>query len=238
MNSLKKAISYSLRPHELGYCGPCDKDVSQKKLKDYMMGADVPEAEVRKLLDEFKGAVSYYKLIAEKNKIADYYDEKVIEAYWLGNELLDKIKVEDIVAMARREFVGPKLLTKEKMEEKINRFPQAGVAHHTFHIFFIGAVTGRVKLTGDTRDKCRPAWGRVLETDEKQNKVKVKTKNFFPKETETEMEINWDKIFVPELSVGDLVSFHWGRVSEKITEKEMENLKKYTMINYQALIKR
>ena len=49
------------------------------------------------------------------------------------------------------------------------------------------------------------------------------------------MEVFWDKVFVSDLAVGDKVSFHWGRVSEKISDKEWNNLVKYTMINYHAL---
>lgn len=236
MNSLKKAISYSLMPHELGYCGPCDADVSKKKLKDYLEGAEIPETEVRKLLDEFIGATTYYNLIAQKNNISDCYDGKVVEAYWLGNELLDKITVADIIEMVRKEFVGPGLLTKDAAEEKIKQFPKTGVAHHTFHIFFIGAVTNRVKLEGDALDKCRPSWGEVQEILSGVNKVTVKTTKLFPKETEVEMELNWDKAFVPLLKIGDIVTSHWGRISEKITDGELANLKKYTMINYHALM--
>lgn len=224
-------------PHELGYCGPCDADVSKQKLRDYLEGKNISEIEVRKLLDEFKGAITYYKLIAEKNNISDYYDAKVIEAYWLGNELLDNVTVEDIKKMVRTDFVGPGLLTKEKAEEKISRFPQTGAAHHTFHIFFIGAVTNRVQLVGEAMDKCRPSWGEVKEILSTENKVKVKTTKLFPKETEVEMEISWDKAFVPKLEIGDLVTSHWGRISEKITEKDLANLKKYTMINYDSWLK-
>lgn len=237
MNSLKKAISYSLMPHELGYCGPCDADNSKKKLKDYLIGGNISEMEVRKLLDEFTGAVTYYQLIAKKNNISDYYDEKVIEAYWLGNELLYNVAVDDIKKMVRTEFVGPGLLTREKAEEKISGFPKTGVAHHTFHIFFIGAVTNRVQLVGEAMDRCRPSWGEVKEILSAENKVKVKTTKLFPKEVDVEMEIFWDKAFVSELKIGDLVTSHWGRISEKITDKELANLKKYTMINYNEFIK-
>ena len=256
MNSLKKALSYSLRPHELGYCGPHDTDVSpaaakamagrQKKIRDYLSGEPISEEEIRIFLDEFRGAVAYYKLIARKNNIADYYDERVVEAYWLGNELLDTITVSDIATMARVEFVGPGFLTKDVMEEKISKFPSGqsslraapkiGSAHHTFHLFFIGATTGRVVLTEDRIDKCRPGWGEVKEIVPAENKVICKITRLFPMEVETETEIIWDKLFVPELKVGDMVSHHWGRVSEKITDKQLANLKKYTMINFRALM--
>ena len=46
----------------------------------------------------------------------------------------------------------------------------------------------------------------------------------------------WDKVFVPELKMGDIVSCHWGRISEKITRGQLDNLIKYTGINYKALM--
>ncbi len=236
MSDFKKAISYSLRPHELGFCGPGDEGGCQTKLKNYLEGEQYQGKEIAGLLDKFVGAANYYSLIARLNGIEDKYDEKVIEAYWLGNELLDKIKVDDIKKMVMNKFVGPKLLTKEEAQEKINGFPKEGAAHHTFHIFFVGAVTGRGKAGAKLKDKCKVSWGEVKEIFSAENKIKVKTKKLFPEERDVVVKIDWDKAFAPELRAGDTVSFHWGRVSEKITREQLDNLIKYTGINYKALM--
>ena len=99
MAGFKKAISYSLKPHELGFCGPQGVNNSKNILREYLAGKKYAEKLIRELLDEFKGASNYFRLIADSNSIKDYFDHKVIEAYWLGNELLDKVKVKDLKRM-------------------------------------------------------------------------------------------------------------------------------------------
>ncbi|OGH89461.1 MAG: hypothetical protein A2469_03360 [Candidatus Magasanikbacteria bacterium RIFOXYC2_FULL_40_16] len=260
MNSLKRAIRYSLMPHELGYCGPdCNESKSKIILRDYLSGENYPEEKIRELLDEFIGAVSYYKLIAEKNNIDDYYDEKVVEAYWLGNDLLENVSVDDLKEMILNDFVGAGRLSKDKAQEIIGRLPEIAYAHHTFHVFFIGAVTNRVKLEGENKDKCRPSWAKVIGEAEEPGKlnpapfnpihprdkpqgipercwIKVKISKLFSDEETAEADVIWDKVFVPELKMGDIVSCHWGRISEKITRGQLDNLIKYTGINYKALM--
>jgi len=247
-------------PHELGYCGPdCNESKSKIILRDYLSGENYPEEKIRELLDEFIGAVSYYKLIAEKNNIDDYYDGRVVEAYWLGNDLLENVSVEDLKAMILRDFVGEGRLSKDRAREIIGRLPETAYAHHTFHVFFIGAVTNRVKLEGENKDKCRPSWAEVIGESKEPGKlnpapfnpihprdkpqgipercwIKVKISKLFSDEETAEADVIWDKVFVPELKMGDIVSCHWGRISEKITRGQLDNLIKYTGINYKALM--
>lgn len=231
MKKFKRAIRYSLKPHEMGLCGPLCLKNSKKILYEYLIGKKVPLKEVKDLLDDFCGAVSYYSLIAEKNGIKDKYDDKVIEAYWLGNDLLKKVKQEDIKKMIFSRFVGPDKLTPEKAEKLAKKIPKDVYAHHTFHVFFIGSVTGRAKLTRGTKDDCRPSWGKVIEVGA--GKAEVETETFFPQKIK-KIEVDWDNQAVPKLKKGDHVSFHWGRVSEILDRTQLKNLKKYTYLNFKA----
>jgi hypothetical protein len=233
MNSLKKAISYSLKPHELGYCGPTCADESKEILKKYLRGENIDERKIISLLNDFLGAVSYYNLIAKKNNIKDIYDYRVIEAYWIGNELLDNVNIFDIKEMVLNDFVAPNLLTKDRAKEIVNNFPHKAYAHHTFHIFFVGAITKKVKLEGKLKDECRPSWAEVIDT--KEDKALVKMTRLFPEISDVNVEVVWDKMFIPVLNIGDNVTCHWGRISEKINNIELDNLKKYTMLNYRAI---
>jgi hydrogenase maturation factor len=36
---------------------------------------------------------------------------------------------------------------------------------------------------------------------------------------------------LPKVKVGDFVSFHWDLALEKLTKKDLENLKKYTQLS-------
>lgn len=235
MNGLKKAILYSLKPHELNFCGPLDVKNSKVILKEYALGKSYPREKIKSLLNEFHGAISYYSLIASKNKINNYYDKKVVEAYWTGNELLEKVKKRDLYEMILSDFVQPHLLTREKARKIVKRIPAGVVSHHSFHVFFLGSITGRVKISDQMNNKCMISWGRVVKLFERERVAQVKTQKLFPKKTEVEMKVEWDKEFIPNLEKGDIVSSHWGRILEILTKKELNNLKKYTMINYSVL---
>lgn len=232
MNGLKKGILYSLKPHELKLCGPRCVPDSQGILRRYVLGENIPERTVRKLLNEFHGASDYYRLIARTNDIKDFFDKKVVEAYWLGNRLLDRVSADAIKRMIMTDFVKPEFLTKNQAQKIIDKIPPDVAAHHSFHVFFVGSVTGRLKFNPALRDVCRTGWGEVLAVG--QGKAKVKTLKFLPRKRAAAVTLEWDKNLTPKLKRGDLVSFHWGRVSERLTRGQFKNLIKYTLVNLKA----
>ena len=232
MQALKQAILYSLKPHELGLCGPQCVDDSKGILRRYFLGEDIPEDEIRELLKQFTGAYYYLELIAQANNIDDYFDAKVIEAYWLGNSLLDNVRTQDLKSMILEKFTRPDLLTPEQAKVIVDKIPDKVVAHHSFHVFFVGSITGRIEITEDLKDTFKTSWGEVIEIIK--DKVLIKTQNLFPEE-DVETKIDWDKKFTPDLKPGDLVSFHWSRISEILDQDKLNNLKKYTLINFKAL---
>ena len=77
---------YAYPPNELGYCGPTDPGALLESASD---GFDL--AELAHLATGFAGAWPYLELIAGCNGIADPLDARVVEAYWVGNPLLEKV---------------------------------------------------------------------------------------------------------------------------------------------------
>lgn len=73
------AVLYSIKPHQLGFCGPKDDET----LLRYLKGKNVSEKKVRKILESFEGAYPYYQRIAKSNNIKDPFDERVVRAYWI-----------------------------------------------------------------------------------------------------------------------------------------------------------
>lgn len=167
MSDLKFALSYSLPPYKLGFCGPQDKE-SKKVIFDFLTDKKVNLKKIIKILQEFKSVYSYYKLIAKSNKIKAPFDRKVIEAYWLGNKLLDQVKFSDLKKMILTQFVGPNLLSQEKALKIINKVPSGILPHHSFHVLFIGSITGRIELKGKLLDLCRISWGQVKSVNKQQ----------------------------------------------------------------------
>src|SRR4030043_926519 len=117
MSGLKIAALYGIKPHTLGFCGPQEKSASRLILS-YLSGKKISGKKIRKIFEKFEGAYSYYKLIAKSNKIKDPFNEKVVKAYWIGNNLLEKVKTEDLRKMIARDFSRPGLLSKKTAFKK------------------------------------------------------------------------------------------------------------------------
>ena len=161
-SGLKLAAIHGYRPHMLGLCGPAEAR-RQKLLKKFLQGQVAP-SKMPKVFRQFMGAYAYYRLIAKSNNIGDPFDKRVVEAYWMGNKLLDRVKINDLREMIAKDFVGSGLLSKEVAADKIAQIPTGSKPHHSFHVLIIGSVTGSVDFTGNTKlkDICRVGWGRVL----------------------------------------------------------------------------
>jgi hypothetical protein len=241
MSGLKVAASFGRTPNTLGFCGPQALD-EQKALREYLYyGKDIARA--KKVMSKFEGAYSYYLLIAKKNNIRDPFDERVVNAYWIGNNLLEKVNTEDLKKMVLRRFTKPGLLSKEEALKRIEKIPNSAKPHHSFHVFIMGTVTGKIDLnTIKLKDICRVGWGRVAKLNVRGSKSKVIIK-YQPVIRDKKIklgkyklkELDWDKKAVPELKIGDRVAFHWNTLTKVLTKEEMKNLKKYTQNTLNSL---
>jgi len=239
MSGPKIAALYGLIPNELGFCGP-----RQEILKKFIAGK-LGILDVVPVLEKFEAAYPYYELIANKNKIkTGPFNKKVVEAYWIGNELLDKVTVKDLRRLIIDKFTKPGLLSKKEADLKAKLIPENSKPHHSFHVLIMGSVTGRVDFTGNTKlkDICRISWGKVkkLKIKSKKPKIVVIYNPLFGKKIlelgkPTEKEINWDKQILPEIKEGDWVSFHWNHAIQILKENDILNLYKYTQNTLESL---
>ena len=77
---------FAFRPNALRYCG----GESPGELFEHVVeGVDAPD--LRRLCGEFAGARPYLELLAEAPEARGPLDGRVVEAYWVGGELLDRI---------------------------------------------------------------------------------------------------------------------------------------------------
>lgn len=235
-SGVKIAALYGIYPCQLGLCGPQEKS-AEKLLFDYLSGKEISEKKVRKILEQFKGAFPYYKLIAKNNGIKDPFNERIIKAYWIGNELLDRVPVGSLKEMIVREFSEP--LSKKEAEKKADEIPQNSRPHHNFHVFVIGSVTGRVKLEGKLLDICRVGWGEVVGKNKDKIIVKYqpikKSRNKYFLGDFVRKNILWGKDLAPEPEIGDKVSFHWNHLVQILNRKDLFNLKRYTQLTLESL---
>lgn len=250
MSGLKLAVLYGLYPHQLGFCGPQEKSANQAFLS-YLSGSKVSEKKIRELLKEFKGAYPYYRLIAQCSNIKDPFNEKAVRAYWVGNELLEKVSIDSLRKMIVREFSRPGLLSPKLAEKKAREIPSFSKPHHSFHVLVIGSITGRIVLQGDLLDFCRISWGKVKEIKNKQeisrlsaprarNKAVIEyqplVKNGeFQLAKSVKKEVRWERVFLPRLKLGDWVAVHWNYIIQVLSKKDLANLKKYTRLTIDSL---
>ncbi|MBU2265250.1 hypothetical protein KJ784_03650, partial [Patescibacteria group bacterium] len=156
MSGPKLAALYGLIPNQLGFCGP-----RQEKLKNFIAGK-LTTAQIIPILKQFEAAYPYYQLIARANH-AKPLDKKVVEAYWLGNELLEKIVTGDLRELITGRFCQPGLLSEREARTRAKLIPADSKPHHSFHVLVLGSITGSVDFTGNTKlkDICRVGWGKV-----------------------------------------------------------------------------
>ena len=244
-SGLKLAAIHGYRPHMLGLCGPAEAR-RQKLLKKFLQGQVAP-SKMPKVFRQFMGAYAYYRLIAKSNNIGDPFDKRVLEAYWVGNKLLDRVKINDLREMIAKDFVGSGLLSKEVAADKIAQIPTGSKPHHSFHVLIIGSVTGSVDFTGNTKlkDICRVGWGMVangqsLMANRAIQKITVEYQPLVGKKNiqlgqPIKKEISWDKLIAPKVKKGNWVSFHWNWLVKVLSAKELANLKKYTQNTIESL---
>ncbi len=152
---------YAYPPNELGYCGP---DRSRQILEQAATGTD--DAELRGLLRGFEGAWPYLELIAGAAGLDDPLDPRVVEAYWVGNTLLERVGIAPIGRSLEQRF-RPRVTSRD-WADLAALVPAGAVPHHSLHVFgvypWVGLLrAGRVDQPLHVLDRCRIRWGQVVD---------------------------------------------------------------------------
>lgn len=232
-SGLLRAARYAFMPNKFGYCGP-DKN---QELGGYIRRGFIDDG-LKENLAEFETLYPHLKFIARTNGLKDPFDVRVVSAYWIGNVLLDKVSPNAFY----RHFED-ELLLKKKMSFKLrnllyDKLPKGAFPHHAFHVLNVFRRTGHVAQphTLETMNKCIISWGKVIEIKDKSVIVKNRPLVFqgdnlvFGDVQDLEILRSIDnKSFITDLCIGDLLTFHWGFVCEKVSEYEVAYLSKYTI---------
>jgi len=235
MDGILRCSRYAFGPNRLHYCGP-DKN---SEIKAYI-NEGAKDAGLEHLISKFQTLYPYLKYIARTNNIKDPFDGRVVEAYWLGNNMLEKIDQKSFYRHLLEDHkikhkMGGKSFT--IVEDKIGK---GAVPHHSFHVFNVWKRTGHDdrEHTLESMDECRVSWGKVIEIDgpfvtvstepllytDKKLFIGTPIKRKLVRRLEAEYDIE-------QITVGNFVSIHWGVICEVITEEQILNLKKYTLRN-------
>jgi len=129
---------FAIPPNVLGYCGGSDSDGLIGHLRAGLDGPDLVA-----LCRAFEGAWPYLALIASSSGIADPLDVRVVEAYWLGNGLLDRVSPG-----AFRDDLRARFRPRTKPNEWfwLAAKPADGArAHHSFHVLEVMPRIGMLR---------------------------------------------------------------------------------------------
>lgn len=129
---------FAAPPNVLGYCGGADSDALVGHLT---VGLDGPE--LVQLCRAFEGAWPYLRLIAHSAGLEDPLDPRVVEAYWLGNRLLDAVSPRAFAEDLEQRF-RPR--TGKGEWPWLAAKPAAGARpHHSFHVLEVMPRIGMLR---------------------------------------------------------------------------------------------
>ena len=213
---------YADPPNALGLCGA---DATRTLLEYGDAGASDPG--LAELARSFEGAWPYLTLIAGANGIADPLDPRVVEAYWVGNELLDRVRPAALAHHVDERFRGR---IGRGSERVVDAVAAGALPHHSFHVFavypWLGLLrTGVVDEPLHVLDQCRTTPALVASVAGDRARVLLRplvwtdrTLGLGPWSTRI---VRWqeDGLALVAPGPGDWVSIHWDFVCDRLTAK-------------------
>lgn len=211
--------------NRMEHCGPSK---AHEVLYDFIRTGQ-REQEAKEALTRFEGLYAYLKLIADRHGL-DPFDHDVVEAYWIGNGLLDGFTSWDfrtfLPALGKR---GLPMSIVRRLQEMV---PEGALPHHAFDTLFVGVgqLTGKVEMTLDNMRNCLVSWGRVDMVIG--NKIRVtgpmlgRFAGRYIMTFDAPRHISRPSGLRPD--IGDMVAVHWGECVHILDEKQRENLETYT----------
>jgi hypothetical protein len=200
-------VRYAYPPNALGYCGPPDPTA----FRDYAI-AGAADQDVVLLAKTFTGAWPYLEQIATASRIDDPLDHRVVEAYWVGNDLLDAVPLVN-----------------------------GGAAHHSFHVFCVYPWAAllpddrKAKQALMVLDRCRIRWGQVTAITGDQAAVEYQPLTWDgqrlalgePAPELAQLLVDGTSI-AGQVRPGDWVALHWDWVCGGLTAAQLGALRTYT----------
>ncbi len=227
MNGVQLGARFSLATNRLQYCGPAAAEPLLYRAITSASG----HAEAARALSGFEALMPYLESIAEKHH-RDPFDAEVVEAYWVGNRLLDAFERDDFLRLLEA-------LTRRGLPRSIARrlgdhLPSRPLPHHLFHVAFVGVgtVTGHVPTTLANMEACRPAWARVTGVADGTLRLRgphlVLEGEAIGWGPEVDRELRYDPKVISDPRPGDTVALHWEWPALKMSPVQRAALEAYS----------
>lgn len=212
-------IKYAYPPNKLRYCGPSN----DRAIFDYFTHEKVDQGLIE-LLSKFNGAYPNLTYIARANNIKNPFSKKVVEAYWIGNELLNNVSISSYYQYLRDQYSGQ--WDKHALNMVFGESRGYGAKpHHSFHVLSLFAKKKKNRKIMDHINSCLIHPGEVTRVKEDVLKVRYKPVVFRKKMMIGDYQTKDIKInSINKYFLGDDVSFHWDWVCDKITDTQKRNI--------------
>lgn len=237
MDGLLRCSRYAFGPNRLHYCGPD----ANREIFDYIRG-NQSDFGLKAILEQFRTMFPYLRRIADSNDIADPFDDRVVEAYWLGNRLLENVNQKEFYDHLVDDHGLKKKLDPRSFSRLADSIARGALPHHSFHVFAVWKRTGHNEKaqTLESVDSCRISWGEVLHVDGPF--ITVKTKPLILKAGKLALGEQIQKRIarcldsyddIERIAAGEIVSIHWDVPCEVITRRQVAALERYTEMSLQ-----
>lgn len=223
---------YAYPPNQRGYCGPDEA----RTLIEYA-SAGITDPGLAALAQAFHGPLPYLTVMSQVTGIADPFDRRLVEAYWVGNPILDLVDVSAFGRVLDEGFRRRMGGGWGFFEEAI---PAGGVPHHSFHVLavypWVGMLRGERTEPLEILDRCRIRWGTVVAVLGEQAVVTSRPLQwdgrrlyFGPERPETVSLGSGGLSLAGAVAPGDVVAMHWDWICDRLDAAALGHLRTYTL---------
>lgn len=214
---------FAYPPNELGYCGPAGA---------HEMLVPGAVAEIERRARHFDGAWAYLEFLAGVLGDDDPLSTPVVEAYWIGSDLLDAVDPAGLVEHLGIVFEGQVGGTWRESSARAR-------AHHSYQVFEVypwAAMLLRGLPPGpavSVLDRCRIRSGVVSEVDGEWVTVSCRLLRWDgtalvlsdPVDELARWSVDGHSLLDPPV-VGDTVAMHWDWVCDVLTPDQADRIQR------------
>ncbi len=216
---------YAFPPNVLGYCGPSDAGLTEG-----LAGTEA-RRELAHIIEQFEGAWPYLELIGGLSGL-DPLDTRVVEAYWIGNDLLDRVDTLTWGNSVDDRFRARAGSGWSTVETGI----VDGAPNHAFHVFcvypWVGLLqSGYADHALGVIDRCRIRWGTVEACSGSDVIVRCPPLTWDGEVLalgEPVVETVAGSLGSTGYQPGAVVSLHWEYVCEQLDARQLGHLQRQT----------
>jgi hypothetical protein len=217
-------VRFASPPNRLGHCGPVASDGVGEYLRAPIDGG------FAELAAQFEGAYPYLQLLAGAAHRNDPLDAEVVEAYWIGNDLLDRVSLLDFgnsIDVRFRRRAG-------SAWSNIDGSIAQGVAHHSYHVLHVTPWTGLMRRGVVDEplsivDQCCVGWAQVVDAGPGGPLVRRRPLVWSGSRLEFGEPVVEPVTSPIGVEVGDWVALHWGVVCERLSLQQLAWLRRTTL---------